>query len=140
MYKVTVEFEGTPNRTYNYNSEIKLLEDGIYTIVADNHTVYNNRVKIICCTPGTFKDVRLITSAKLIQAPPKPKKMYKKIIVNREKETVCVVWNDGVRTIMKPHGGDEFDVEKGIALCFMKRAYNNRGCYNDVFKDYEEVK
>ena len=40
---------------------------------------------------------------------------------------------------MKPQSDDEFDLEKGIAMCFMKRWYDNRGCFNDVFKDVEVI-
>jgi len=28
-------------------------------------------------------------------------------------------------------------LEKGIALCFMKKFFDNRGCYNNAFRDYE---
>ena len=32
------------------------------------------------------------------------------------------------------HADDKFDAEKGIAMCFVKRSFNNRGCYNDWIK------
>ena len=140
MNFVVVKFEGTPNKEYSFNTRLHLMRDGIYEIVADNITVYNNKVKVVAFYENcSKKGLRTITEAKLVKAPPKPEKLYKKIFVNFEKETVCVLWRDNVRTIMKPQPGDTFDVEKGIALCFMKRWYGNRGCFNDVFKDIEVV-
>lgn len=139
MNTVAVIFEGTPNKTYHFNTNLNLIENGIYKIVADNQTTYNNRVKVVGIYSTQYKHLRTITEAKLIQAPPKPIKLYKKIIVNVNKETICVIWKDGTKTVMKPQPGDTFDYEKGIALCFMKKAYDNRGCFNDVFRDVEVV-
>ena len=140
MNIVAVEFEGSPNRRYHFNTNLNLVKDGIYEIVADDVTTYNNRVRITdICPSQRDHQLRTITKAKLIEMPSKPKKPYKKIFVNFEKETVCVLWNDGTRTVMKPQFDDEFDMEKGIAMCFMKKVYKNRGCFNDVFRDVEIV-
>lgn len=140
MNAVAVKFEGTPNKEYFFNTNLTLMKDGIYEIVADGRTTYNNKVKVTTFFGNkSIKGIRTITEAKLVKAPPKPEKPYKKIFVNTEKETVCVLWLDDTKTVMKPQPGDTFDVEKGIALCFMKRWYDNRGCFNDVFKDIEVV-
>lgn len=140
MNVVAVKFEGTPNKEYFFNTNLSLMKGGIYEIVADGRTTYNNKVKVTTFYANqSKKSFRTITEAKLAKAPPKPEKQYKKIFVNTEKETVCVLWKDGTKTIMRPQPGDIFDVEKGIALCFMKRWYDNRGCFNDVFKDIEVV-
>ncbi len=138
MYKVQLVFKGTL-KNYYYNTKLKLMKGATYKITADGQTEYTNPVYIADITPGHFDGVREITSAKLLKAPPKPEKPYKKIIVNYEKETICVLWKDGTKTVLKPQPGDTFDVEKGIALCFMKKSFNNRGCFNDVFKDIEEI-
>ena len=137
---VIVKFEGTPNKEYHFNTALELIKGGIYEIVADNRTTYDNKVKVVeICRSHKSKKLRTITEAKLIQAPPKPEKLYEKIIVNTSKQIICVIWKDGTKTIMRPQPEDEFDVEKGIALCFMKRIYDNRGCFNDAFKDFEVV-
>ena len=140
MNIVAVKFNGTPNKEYYFNTNLNLMKEGIYEIIADHTTSYNNRIKVVKIYPSQRDNrLRTITGAKLISAPPKPEKPYKKIIVNAAKETVCVLWNDGTKTIMKPQFDDEFDLEKGIAMCFMKRWYDNRGCFNDVFRDIEVV-
>lgn len=138
MYTVKLVFKGTL-KNYYYNTKLKLMKGATYKITADSQTEYANPVYITDIAPGHLNNVREITSAKLLKAPPKPEKPYKKIIVNYEKETICILWKDGTKTVLKPQPGDTFDVEKGIALCFMKKSFNNRGCFNDVFKDIEEM-
>ena len=138
MYTVKLVFQGTL-KNYYYNTKLKLMKGATYKITADGQTDYINPVYIADIRPGHLNNVREITSAKLLTAPPKPEKPYKKIIVNHEKETICVLWKDGTKTVLKPQPGDTFDVEKGIALCFMKRWFDNRGCFNDAFKDIEEI-
>lgn len=47
-----------------------------------------------------------------------------------------VIWADGIKTIVKAQGNDVFDPEKGLALCFMKRALGNKGHYYETVKKY----
>lgn len=134
MSIVNVKFDGT-TKVYTYNTKLNLMPGGRYQIIADERTSYDNAVEVIHIQPGTLKGYRTITEAKLLCAPPKPEKLYKNIYVDYEKEAVCVVWTDGSKTIMKPQPEDFFDVEKGIALAFMKKCCGNRGCFNDIFRD-----
>lgn len=131
---VSVTFEGN-RKIYRYNTNIQLLEDGVYDIMVDNSTTYDNFVTIQDIKEGHDRQLRTITYAWLIKGPRKPDKLYKNIYVNKAKRTICVVWRDGSKTVMKCHPDDEWDEEKGIALCFMKRVFNNRGCYYDTFRD-----
>lgn len=45
---------------------------------------------------------------------------YKKIIFNGP--CTIILWKDGTKTIAKASDGEMFDPEKGVAICFMKRA------------------
>lgn len=47
-----------------------------------------------------------------------------------------VKWKDGTKTVVKCNEGDEYDWEKGLALCVMKKIYGNTGKYNNIFKKY----
>lgn len=47
-----------------------------------------------------------------------------------------VFWKDGTKTVVKCQYGETFDEEKGIALCFMKKYFDNKGYFNDIFKKY----
>lgn len=48
----------------------------------------------------------------------------KKIIVNPP--ATIIFWKDGTKTVTKQIGEYEFDIEKDIAVCFMKKALKNR--------------
>lgn len=57
---------------------------------------------------------------------------YKKIIFNNP--ATIIIWNDGTKTVVKCQNGDNFDPEKGVALCFMKKALGNTGNFNNILK------
>lgn len=48
-----------------------------------------------------------------------------------------VKWKDGTKTIVKCQDGDEFDWEKGLAMAYVKRAFNNERTYYGLFKKNE---
>lgn len=57
-----------------------------------------------------------------------------KVIFNNP--ATIVLWEDGTKTVVKAQDGEFFDQEKGLALCFMKKALGNQGNYNNMFKKY----
>lgn len=64
----------------------------------------------------------------------KPYFEIKKVIFNNP--ATIVYWKDGIKTVVKCGKDDVYDEEKGLALCFMKKALNNKGNYNNTFKKY----
>jgi len=46
-----------------------------------------------------------------------------KVIFNNP--ATIVIWDDGTKTIVKRQKGDRYDKEKGLALCYMKKALGN---------------
>lgn len=70
---------------------------------------------------------------------PKPKDPVKSILINPVKGVTTVVWNDNTVTVVHCNN-EEFDAEKGIAMCFMKKAFDNRGCFNDFLNKYLDDK
>ena len=129
------------DRVYYYRTQLNLIKGGVYDIVADNRTHYDNPITVIDDNVPTRElpvgvSIREITSAKVVSAPPKPTGGIENIYLNEDKGVVVIKWVDGTKTKVKCQGNEPFDAEKGIALCFMKRAFYNRGCYNDVFKKY----
>lgn len=139
MKYVTVKFKGTEKR-YIYKTRLNLMVGAIYDITADNSKTYNNPVLIEEINEKAPKNynhaypMREITNAVLIQAPRRPTANVK-IIINEKKKTTVAIWGDGSKTVVKCQPGDEFDAEKGIAMCFVKRSFNNRGCYNDWMRE-----
>ena len=50
-----------------------------------------------------------------------------------------VLWADGTRTVVKCSPHDIYDPEKGLALCYMKKALGNTSrALNDVLHSEEE--
>lgn len=70
---------------------------------------------------------------------PRPKDPVKSILINPVKGATTVIWNDGTVTVVHCIE-EEFDAEKGIAMCFMKKAFDNRGCFNEFLKKYLDDK
>lgn len=139
MNYVTVKFNGTM-KNYVYKTKLNLIEGAVYKIIADGTTTYTSHVKVcdIAKTRPNYEGViREITTAEIITAPPRPK-VSAKFVINKEKGTTVALWKDGTRTIVKCQDGDTFDAEKAIALCFVKRAFKNRGCYNDWIREVME--
>lgn len=137
MQFVTVKFVNY-NKEYIYKTKLNLIENGIYNIIADDITNYSTPVQVIktsvSCPLKSINKIREITSASIIKAPQKPDGNIKLINVNKEKGIVAVIWKDNTVTKVQCGKYDDFDIEKGIAMCFMKKAFNNRGCYNDLIK------
>ena len=139
MKYIIIKFKGTEKR-YIYKTRLNLMVGAIYDITADNSKTYNNPVLIEEINEKAPKNynyaypIREITNAVLIQAPRRPTANVK-IIINEKKKTTVAIWGDGSKTVVKCQPGDEFDAEKGIAMCFVKRYFNNRGCYNDWMRE-----
>lgn len=77
-----------------------------------------------------------------IEQPDKFK--IKKVIYNDP--ATIVLWEDGTKTVVKcqvagknQYGEyrEKFDKEKGLALCFMKKALGNTCEYNNVFREVD---
>ena len=56
----------------------------------------------------------------------------KKIIFNDP--ATIVYWKDGTKTIVKCQKGDDFDLEKGFAMAFLKKCWGNTGNFNDKLR------
>ena len=136
MNYVYVKFSGT-EKNYLYKTKLNLIKSATYKIVADGVTTYASPVKvcsIVPTRPNFDGIIREITTAEIVTAPPRPK-TNAKLVINKEKGTTVALWNDGTKTIVKCQPGDSFDAEKGVAMCFMKRYFKNRGCYNDWLRE-----
>ena len=47
-----------------------------------------------------------------------------------------VFWADGTKTVVKCQAGDEYDMEKGLAMAISKKALGNQGNYCKVFQKW----
>lgn len=55
------------------------------------------------------------------------------ILANKKKGVFTVVWMDGTNTMIHIQDGDTWDDEKALAMCFIKKLYENKGKFNDIF-------
>jgi hypothetical protein len=46
-----------------------------------------------------------------------------------------VLWSDGTKTVVKcqKENGDTYNKETGLAMAIVKKAYGNKGNFNDIF-------
>ena len=59
------------------------------------------------------------------------KLQYKRVVFNPP--ATIVLWEDGTKTVVKCGENDVYDPEKGLALCFMKKALGNTSrALNDI--------
>ncbi len=68
----------------------------------------------------------------------KPYFKIKEVIFNDP--ATIVYWEDGTKTVVKCGKDDIYNKETGLALCFMKKALNNKGNYNNLFRKYIKEK
>lgn len=55
----------------------------------------------------------------------------KKVIYNDP--ATIVFWTDGTKTVVKCGERDTYDTEKGLAMCFVKKWFGNKGNYYNKF-------
>ena len=58
----------------------------------------------------------------------------KKVIFNNP--ATIIFWNDGTKTTVKCSDRDEYSEEVGLAMAISKKAFGNKGNFNEVFKKY----
>jgi hypothetical protein len=63
---------------------------------------------------------------------------YKKIIFSGP--CTIVLWDDGTKTIARASEGDEFDPEKGVAVCFMKKIMGHTETNKLLRKAHDQYK
>lgn len=57
------------------------------------------------------------------------------ILANHKKNAFTVVWEDGESTVIHLQEGDDWDDEKALAMCFVKKLFGNKGSFNYIFTE-----
>lgn len=140
---IEVEFEAINNhkcdpkeRTFRFFTTLNLQVGAKYIITTSEGLQYKQPVVVKAYCGCADAIVATITEAKLVSGPPVPDDCVENIWFNEWKGTTTIKWKDGITTTVHCDDWDDFDKEKGIALCYMKRFFDNRGCYNRVFDKY----
>ncbi|MBQ3339793.1 MAG: hypothetical protein IJG82_09440 [Atopobiaceae bacterium] len=61
----------------------------------------------------------------------------KRVIFNDP--ATIVYWNDGTKTVVRCQEGDAFNEEVGLLMCIAKKAYGNKGAFNDIIKAWAKL-
>lgn len=124
-------------KEYTFFTDLDVEEGCKYDIVASDGKTYSNPVTIIKVDYADASETyRTITEAKLISAGPRPDDNIYKVVFDEDAGVTVVIWKDKTKTIVRCGTDDVFDKEKAIALCYMKKQFNNRACFNEVFKKW----
>ena len=135
MKKIGVVFPNS-SKVYVYQTELKLIRNGVYDITVDGEHTYTSFVKVLGPVETNYNGyIRTITKARLVEAPPRKNSCIKKVYINEKKKTVTILWVDDTNTTVTCQKGDTFDEEKGILACYMKKVFENRGYYNEIIKE-----
>lgn len=73
------------------------------------------------------------TTNKSNRTPPDIRKFIKKVKFNPP--ATIVFWTDNTKTVVKCNGED-YDPEKGLAMCICKKVLGDKGNYYEVFKKW----
>ena len=120
-------------KPYSYYTNLSLLPGMVYHIIADDITTYADPVRVKgYATSKPDCALRTITAATLLSKCRYP--VIKKVYYNARKRTTVVRWEDEVVTSVKCGPGEEFDLEKGIMACYVKRLFGNCGRFNTAIK------
>lgn len=132
MYLVEVKFRGN-EKIYSYVTQLPLIEGGWYYISSRNRK-YETPVYVVKFQKLNVTDYRSlveITKANIIGGPKREASVIDRVWYNEKKGVVTVKWTNGSKTTVHCDTKDTFDLEKAIAMCFVKKLYDNRGYYND---------
>lgn len=155
-YKIVeVKFLGTNDKVYFFTTKLNLEKDKWYNIYTKESSGYSSPIKVVKEYSTTFlynvtvhkeiiaaKEVYLYEkidetkhSTDINSNSPKDG-FINQVWFNPVKGTTVVRWIDGSKTMVRCQGGEPFDKEKGLALCYMKRTLGNKGSFNEVLKHW----
>ena len=110
-----------------------------YTEGIHTYTPYINDFPVPL--PGTGTDDLVyrpnsvtVHADKIVMRPQNAVPEIKDVIFNPP--ATIVLWKDGTKTVVKCGHGDTYSKEVGLAMAICKKAYGNKGAYNNVFNKW----
>lgn len=110
-------------KMFNYVDADISIQKRLYDMVLKGEAGFEDLYPSTMFAPGWPKKNPNINSS----AP-----IIKDVIFNDP--ATIVFWNDGSKTVVRAHSGDEFDPEKGLAMVFAKKLFGNNHDYYLQFK------
>lgn len=91
-----------------------------------------NAIEYIGEVPKNETKTRTVTVEKKVPVIPG----IKQVIFNYP--ATVVIWEDDVKTVVECQKGDNYDMEKGLAMCICKRMMGNQSNFNKQIRKYTE--
>lgn len=121
--------------TFESNMQYLMTKDGYAFEVLEweQECVFNGR------TMHTFRCYALDGSFNWFIQDKTPCFEIEKVIYNDP--ATIVFWADGTKTVVKCGEEDIYDYQTGLLMCIAKKAYGNKGSFNDILREWmpEEV-
>ncbi len=139
--KTQMRFYGVvfPNseRLYTFKSTLKLRDGTSYTAIAADGTRYEEIKVISRLTKVLFPKDRIKEVTGVIQKiVPRQESPIKSVHHDEKKNTTVVLWVDGTMTKVIRDERDTPDLEKAIAIAYMKRMNCNSSNFNECLKPF----
>ena len=115
------------------------IKDGSIKFDTDTllHNVYGHEFIVNydeCVNAGSIRKI-IINGFLEVDLEPKNDIFEIKKVIYNDPATI-VFWADGTKTVVKCTEDDEYDPEKGLAMCISKKALGNKGSYYDIFEKW----
>lgn len=121
--KSLIEMAKAKMEMFNYVDTDISIQKRLYDMVLKGEAGFEDLYPSTMFAPGWPKKNPNINSSTPI---------IKDVIFNDP--ATIVFWNDGSKTVVRAHGGDKFDPEKGLAMAFAKKMFGNNHDYYLQFK------
>lgn len=122
------------NNIINVAADIKYGDCTALSIIGSNMTIYELHPLVMdnlkLHSPRTGNDYSL-------RVPNLYKPTPKRVIFSGPATTI--IWMDGSKTTVKCSNKDIYDEDVGIAMCYLKKLYGNKGNYNNIFREAREI-
>lgn len=93
---------------------------------------YDSHVPEVSVSTKSETKVKTVTVKEKVHTLPE----IKQVIFNYP--ATVVIWSDGAKTVVECQKGDNYDMEKGLALCICKRMMGNQSNFNKQIRKYTE--
>lgn len=101
-------------------------------IVAKLMLAMRNAIEYVGEVPKSETKVKTVTVKEPVFALPE----IKQVIFNYP--ATVVIWSDDVKTVVECQKGDNYDMEKGLAMCICKRMMGNESNFNKQIRKYTD--
>lgn len=119
---------------FNSTSAVKVIEDLMKKVQASpepqpGRSYFADYLYPSVRLPQSYLTPAWYRPATMLQLP-----VIENVIFNPP--ATIVFWGDDTKTIVKCQPGDTFSRETGLAMAIVKKAYRNKGNFNDVFRKW----